>query len=246
TPESKEAAWRVDNKYADFVSDLFDETQINEGGPSSESLRAAEEAIQNDDDIIYDVAANAGQMVDNVRHMEWFRDAVAEAIEEQGQADAAQAEGEAFADEDQEVLDQPEQRTGSSKKADTADNDVNIDGAANPPSKETGDSKTVGQHKQYDQQQNKGGSSKKVADTADNPDNMTDGPGTKIRARAVVSDTSGPTPVNTKQGGRKQADTADNPSNEKGGEGAISPKTDADIKVTANGVSEDIAEAKSE
>src|SRR5208282_5975280 len=68
------------------------------------------------------------------------------------------------------------QRTGSSKKADTADNDVNIDGAANPPSKETGDSKTVGQHKQYDQQQNKGGSSKK-ADTADNPANEDGGEG---------------------------------------------------------------------
>jgi hypothetical protein len=212
------------HKYADFVSDLFDETQINEGGPSSESLRAAEEAIQNDDDIIYDVAANAGQMVDNVRHMEWFRDAVAEAIEEQGQADAAQAEGEAFADEDQEVLYQPEQRTGSSKKADTADNDVNIDGAANPPSKETGDSKTVGQHKQYDQQQNKGGSSKK-ADTADNPANEDGGEGAiRIKTNKEITNTRGKdlpsaNPIGGKNSAKKVADTADNPDNMTDGPG---------------------------
>jgi hypothetical protein len=31
-------------------------------------------------DVVYDVAAETGQMVGNVKHMSWFRHAVAEAI----------------------------------------------------------------------------------------------------------------------------------------------------------------------
>lgn len=33
-------------------------------------------AVENDDDMIYDVAAESGQMVANVKHMAWFLDAV--------------------------------------------------------------------------------------------------------------------------------------------------------------------------
>ena len=40
-------------------------------------LSRAEEAIENDEDFIYDVAANVGQMVGNVKHMRWFLRAVA-------------------------------------------------------------------------------------------------------------------------------------------------------------------------
>jgi rubrerythrin len=40
-------------------------------------LGRAEEAIENDEDFIYDVAADAGQMVGNVKHMRWFLHAVA-------------------------------------------------------------------------------------------------------------------------------------------------------------------------
>jgi len=40
-------------------------------------LSRAEDAIENDEHFIYDVAADMGQQVDNVRHMKWFLKAVA-------------------------------------------------------------------------------------------------------------------------------------------------------------------------
>lgn len=43
-------------------------------------MTLADQAICNDDTIIYDVAANFGQIVGNVKHMQWFRKAVAEEI----------------------------------------------------------------------------------------------------------------------------------------------------------------------
>lgn len=44
-------------------------------------LARAQQAIDNDETIIYDVAAEHGQMVDNVKHMLWFLDAVADEIQ---------------------------------------------------------------------------------------------------------------------------------------------------------------------
>jgi hypothetical protein len=41
-------------------------------------LKRAQDAIDQDEPVIYDVAGNVGQMVDNVKHMRWFRRAVAE------------------------------------------------------------------------------------------------------------------------------------------------------------------------
>lgn len=40
-------------------------------------LSMAEDAIEEDAEVIYDVADNAGQIVANVRHMTWFKEAVA-------------------------------------------------------------------------------------------------------------------------------------------------------------------------
>jgi hypothetical protein len=40
-------------------------------------IQAAKEAIENGDDICYDVAANHGQIFDNVKHMGWFIEEVA-------------------------------------------------------------------------------------------------------------------------------------------------------------------------
>jgi hypothetical protein len=45
-------------------------------------LACADDAIEGKVDLIYDVAANVGQIVDNVKHMDWFRHAVAEEIDE--------------------------------------------------------------------------------------------------------------------------------------------------------------------
>lgn len=36
-------------------------------------LKRADELVEADDDLIYDVAAERGQLVDNVKHMRWFR-----------------------------------------------------------------------------------------------------------------------------------------------------------------------------
>jgi hypothetical protein len=40
-------------------------------------LQQADQAIQRKDAICYDVAALNGQIFDNVKHMKWFREAVA-------------------------------------------------------------------------------------------------------------------------------------------------------------------------
>jgi hypothetical protein len=47
-----------------------------------EWISEAEALIEADDPMIYDVAADTGQIVDNVKHMPWFVDAVAEWLEE--------------------------------------------------------------------------------------------------------------------------------------------------------------------
>ena len=45
------------------IADLLDRTQ---------------QAIDNNENFIYDVAADSGQIVDNVKHMKWFRNEVAQ------------------------------------------------------------------------------------------------------------------------------------------------------------------------
>jgi hypothetical protein len=45
-------------------------------------IAMAQQAIENDDEIIYDVAAEVGQIVDNVKHMRWFVEAVAQQLAE--------------------------------------------------------------------------------------------------------------------------------------------------------------------
>jgi len=40
-------------------------------------LRTAQEYIDRDDDLIYDVAMNVGQIVGNVKRMPWFRHRIA-------------------------------------------------------------------------------------------------------------------------------------------------------------------------
>lgn len=45
-------------------------------------ILAAEEAIENEDQICFDVAAEYGQIFANVKHMSWFIKVVAEQIME--------------------------------------------------------------------------------------------------------------------------------------------------------------------
>jgi hypothetical protein len=46
-----------------------------------EAIQLAQELIENGDDIAHDVAAEHGMMFDNVKHMRWFVEAVAEEVE---------------------------------------------------------------------------------------------------------------------------------------------------------------------
>lgn len=52
-------------------------------------LEKATDLIQKDDHLIYDVAGNAGQIVENVKDTSWFRYAVAEQILADDAAEAA-------------------------------------------------------------------------------------------------------------------------------------------------------------
>lgn len=45
-----------------------------------ELLDRASSAISRNENIIYDVAAQSGSMVDNVKHMRWFKMAVADEL----------------------------------------------------------------------------------------------------------------------------------------------------------------------
>jgi len=45
--------------------------------------RRMRELIASDDPFIYDVAAEHGQIVGNVKHLQWFENAVLEALEEE-------------------------------------------------------------------------------------------------------------------------------------------------------------------
>lgn len=47
-----------------------------------EYLNKADVLIENDDSIIYDIAGEYGQIVDNVKHMRWFREEVAQRVME--------------------------------------------------------------------------------------------------------------------------------------------------------------------
>lgn len=42
------------------------------------------ELIEDEDDLCYDVAAEHGQLFDNVKHMKWYRQALLEAYNEKG------------------------------------------------------------------------------------------------------------------------------------------------------------------
>ena len=48
--------------------------------PKRNVLNAAREAIDNEEQVCFDVAAEHGQIFANVKHMTWFVDAVAEAL----------------------------------------------------------------------------------------------------------------------------------------------------------------------
>jgi hypothetical protein len=43
-------------------------------------IKAARKAIEREDDVCFDVAAEHGQIFGNVKHMKWFAEAVAEAL----------------------------------------------------------------------------------------------------------------------------------------------------------------------
>ena len=92
-PEAHDAPAPVDKKVAvgemsegmdpALIEGINEETAQMEDNDAASYRQRAEEAIENEDDVIYDVAANSGQMVGNVKHMDWFVEAVAQALMEQ-------------------------------------------------------------------------------------------------------------------------------------------------------------------
>ena len=62
--------------------------------PSLEAMQAAQELIDAEDEFVFDVAANHGQIFEYVRHMSWFIKAVAEMLEEEDIVGAAKDEHE--------------------------------------------------------------------------------------------------------------------------------------------------------
>ena len=86
-PEAHDAPAQVDKKTAMPNVDPTDAQLYGGSDPEDNDAASyrqrAEEAIENEDDVIYDVAANSGQMVGNVKHMDWFVEAVAQALMEQ-------------------------------------------------------------------------------------------------------------------------------------------------------------------
>jgi hypothetical protein len=61
-------------------------TAIDTSDLDSKYIEKAIEAIENDDQIIHDVAADKGQIIGNVKHTDWFVEAVAASIYEQEQS----------------------------------------------------------------------------------------------------------------------------------------------------------------
>jgi len=59
----------------------FNEWMVLKEVASMEDLYArARQAIEADEEVVHDVAANRGQIVDNVKHMNWFLSSVAERL----------------------------------------------------------------------------------------------------------------------------------------------------------------------
>jgi len=249
-PEAKESAWRLDSKLADFVQDVYDD--VNVVHPDLQRMKQlAQVAIDNDADVIYDIAADAGQIVDNVKHMDWFVDAVAEEVSHDPEL--------------QQQLDTMGSRGTERKFADTADNPATkpesqgnqLKGNDKPLAKKPelrGDAPMKPQkpqppHEDAADKQSYAKTDKDKVKTADEVNNenwqcMNCGHEGKLSPRgkceacgsdAVDSVLPGqPERARHAVASKKFADTADNPANEKGGEGAMLPKTDKD-KVKTSG-----------
>ena len=242
---TKESSWRVDSKMADFVQEVVGD--MDNDHPSPEAIEQARRAIDNEDTIIYDVAANLGQHVDNVKHMDWFLEAVAHAIDEEGVATQAWEETEHEACEGTYVGDNNPAMMASAKTADVADNEYDIDAAGKPETAEDGVSKTVDQHRKYDEH-GQVYASKKKADTADNPALERGGEGAiEVKTDKVITNTHGTTPQYDVTGSAKKADTADNPYNmTNDGEGAPENKKVVRVKDTTGPTPDNTKQAQNQ
>src|SRR5271157_1999484 len=243
-----QSSWRVDNKLADFVEEVYGD--VNNDHPSQEAMEQAQRAIDNEDQIIFDVAANLGQHVDNVKHMDWFVESVAHEIDEQGANNAEWSEDSTEVEacgEGTYVGDNNPAMMASAKTADVADNEYDIDAAGKPETAEDGVSKTVDQHRKYDEH-GQVYASKKKADTADNPALERGGEGAiEVKTDKVITNTHGTTPQYDVTGSAKKADTADNPYNmTNDGEGAPENKKVVRVKDTTGPTPDNTKQAQNQ
>lgn len=250
---TKESAWRVDSKLADFVGEIYDDVNDDEvpegkqrvwcnqcemlsinGVPCHEGGCPNEHKVWDPNALpLYQTSRpdrEYGEWVNEEQDMaeddEVMFDNYEEEPEEEHEASEVDAAGAKYVGDNNPAM------MASTKTADTADNENDIDAAGQPSTKELGESSTVGDHKKYDTQQSKG-AARKRADTADNPANEADGEGAiLVKTNKEITNTRGKElPTENAIGGRsaskKKADTVDNPANEKGGEGALTDKSNA-------------------
>lgn len=121
--EPGEEAWHADQKTADFVDEAIGDV----GGDEIDEtwLRAAEQAIEDGSEVIFDVAAEVGQIVDNVKHMSWFVEAVARELRDTHAEENANEEGRAQSEGIVDDLgDQIEDLEPPHKQADAVQKDV--------------------------------------------------------------------------------------------------------------------------
>jgi hypothetical protein len=277
--EHHEGSWRLDNKLADFVDEVYGEYQGDNIGAVKEA-----DGENPEPNAAWGVTPEEGQrLIDMIRHgdkvtilrpagrgrdgLEWA-EATGKAVMHSshggwvlnmggqhgtpGLADA----GNILAVRKAKPA-RGQERLGSDKTADTADNGWDVDSAAEPTDKETGKFDTVECHEDYNEQQSKGAAKKQETGKCPNCGAKTKIDGELVAGQFLKKEKCTKCDFKrSKAGSDKQADTADNPAEMKGGESIIQPKTDADVKDTsgptpdntkkADGIEGDAAEAKAE
>ena len=258
----KESAWRVSDKFADFVGEVYDEQ------PEPTDWQAVKEELLSDGSAeeCPSCGAVSAYAWDDANYCENCTEPMGLELPEEdriyhiGAASGFEWEcgkcRKSWTPEDSPLtaevythVDPSQRRESSAKTADTADNGYEIDGAAAPSGKETGKSPIVDCHEGYDAQQSKGAAVAPATRALNIAELQAIPAGRSAQFGEYEIERQKPSFYVVKKDGQqvlagtaqqvlslvpraKQADTADNPANWHGGEGVVQPKTDADIKDT--------------
>ena len=250
--EHHEGSWRLDSKLADFVSEVYGEYQgdnVKEADGENPEPNAAWGVTPEEGQRLIDMIGHGDRVTilrpaGRGRNGQEWAEATGKAVMHSSHGGwvlnmGGQHGTPGLADYGNVLAVKKgkpargQERLGSDKTADTADNGWDVDGAAEPTNNELGKSDTVECHEDYNEQQSKGAAKKEYVKCPEC------GKQAEVEKELVAGQ-----PIKrehckscgykkSKAGAGKKADTADNPANEKGGEGIIQPKTDADVKDTS-------------